>query len=138
MSTRTRKDWGYPPHTLSIYAGDELLAKYKNVGFEKVYASKDNMFFVGVSNSGIPGTAFVIFDAQGNLLRELKHPFLPHAMYTSRSVTIMRVWYDGEDPEVEFNVRDGHLIGISIRGSNNQKYDLLEPDLGFREAAPKR
>src|SRR5688572_33508631 len=66
------KSQAWPPHTLSIYAGDQLLAKYKNVGFDKVYASNDNKFFVGVSNSGIPGTAFVVFDAQGNLLREEK------------------------------------------------------------------
>ncbi|HEV2296835.1 MAG TPA: hypothetical protein VGR35_23545 [Tepidisphaeraceae bacterium] len=132
------KSQHYPPHTLSVYVGDELLAKYKNVGFDKVYASKDNKFFVGVSNGGIPGTAFVVFDAEGNLLREEKHRFLPRALYTSQSVTVIRVWYDRENPNVEFDVRDGRLLAVFIRGSNNQRYNLLERDLGFREVPAER
>lgn len=129
------RNQGFPPHTLSIYAGDRLLAKYQNVGFQKVYGSKDNKFFVGVSNSGIPGTAFVVFDAEGNLLREEKHRFLPHALYTAQSVTLMRVWFDEKSPDVEFDIRDGRLMAVLIRGSNGQRYNLLERDLGFRETA---
>jgi hypothetical protein len=132
------KDQGFPPHTLSIFTGDQLLAKYKNVGFEKVYSSMDNRFFVGVSNRGIPGTAFVVFDADGNLLREEKHRFLPYELYTSQSVTLVREWYDEKNPDVEFDVRDGRLAAVFIRGSNKQKYNLLERDLGFREVPADR
>jgi hypothetical protein len=132
------KDWGWPPHTLSIYRGDELLAKYRNVGFKKVYASKDNRFFVGVSNHGVPGTAFVVFDAEGNLLREEKHRFLPPGLYTKQSLVIWQHWYDEKNPEVQFDVTDGRLVRVFIRGSNQQKYDLLKRDLDFREKANER
>jgi len=125
---------GYPPHTLLIYRRGELVAKYKNVGFEKVYASADNRYFVGLSNWGIPGTAFVVFDAEGNLLREQKHRFLPDGVHTVRSVTVRRVWYDAEKPAVEFGVEAGRLVSVKVRGSNGQRYDLLAPDLGVRQA----
>jgi hypothetical protein len=127
------KNQGYPPHTLSIYSGDELVAKCQNIGFEKIYASDDNKFFVGVSNSGIPGTAFVIFDADGKLLREEKHRFLPRELYTARSITLVRAWFDEENPDVKFEVSEGRLSAVFIRGSNKQKYNLMEPDIGFRE-----
>ena len=132
------KDRGSPPHTLSIHAGDQLLARYRNVAFDRVYASKDNKFFLGVSNGGIPGTAFVVLDAEGNLLREEKHRFLPHALYTSQSVTLVRVWFDEKDPGVEFDVRAGRLAAVFIRGSNGQRYNLLERDLGFRQVPAGR
>jgi hypothetical protein len=129
------KDWMWPPHTLLIYRGEELLAKYRNIGFQKVYASKDNRFFVGVSNKGVPGTAFVIFDVEGNLLREQKHLFLPPGLYTEQSLAIIKHWYDEKNPEVQFDVTDGRLVSVFIRGSNKQKYDLLKTDLGLREKA---
>jgi len=132
------KDQAFPPHTLSVYGGGQLLAKYRNVGFHKVYASKDNKYFVGLSNSAIPGTAFVVFDAAGNLLREEKHDFLPHAMYTFRSITVLRVWFHEKNPDVEFDVQDGRLVGVFVRGSNNQKYNLLQRDLDFREVGVDR
>lgn len=128
-----RKSQGFPPHTLYIYAKGQLQAQYKNVAFDKVYTSEDNQFFVGASNTGIPGTAFVVFDAKGNLLREVKHRFVPPGMYTSQSITLIRRWFDEADPNVQFLIRDDRLVGVSIRGSNKQTYDLLKPDFGFRD-----
>src|SRR5688572_26743637 len=61
-----------PPHYVTIYAGDTLVARYKNVGFEHLYASKDKRFFVGLSNTGLTKTAFVVFDREGHLIREVK------------------------------------------------------------------
>ena len=72
------KGSAFPPHMLSIYAGDQLLAKYKNVAFQRVYASNDNKFFVGLSNHGIPGTAFVVFDAQGTRVARTRNR-VPHS-----------------------------------------------------------
>lgn len=130
------KDQQFPPHTLSIYRHGELVAKYPNVGFDQIFASPDNRFFVGLSNSGIPGTAFVVFDANGNLLREEKHRFLPAAIYTRRSLTIDRTWFDSDNPEVEFDVHEGHLRGIDVRGSGKRKFGLLEWDLGVGSGDP--
>jgi hypothetical protein len=131
------RNWTYPDHTLFIYLDVELMARYRNVAFEQIHASKDNEYFVGLSNRGIPGTAFVIFDAKGNLIREEKHRFLPTAIYTSRSVTLSRVWFDSAKPEVEFKVEPNRLAGILVWGSNKQRYDLLRADLGFNPNAAR-
>lgn len=125
------KDQFFPPHSLYIYKGEQLLAKYNNVGFDHVYASKDNKYFAGVSNFGIPGTAFIVFDADGNLLRELKHSYLRKDVYTSRSPTITRTWIDEESPDIEFVLQNNRLEAVLIRGSNKQKYDLLKEDLSL-------
>jgi hypothetical protein len=131
------KNQSFPPHVWSVYLDGAPVARYPNVGVQKVYASEDNQFFVGLSNHGIPGTAFVVFDAQGNLIREQKHRFLPSAMYTSQSVTLVRTWYDADKPDVAFDIKDGQLKGVSVSGSNKQRYDLLKADLGFSTSAPR-
>jgi hypothetical protein len=126
-----RKDQAFPPHTLSIYLRGKLVAKYQNVAFDKIYASKDNRFFVGLSNGGIPGTAFVLFDSQGKLIREVKHRFLPKGIHTDGSVTLSRIWFNEKEPAVEFKAEGDYLEGVFVRGSSGQRYNLLEPDLGF-------
>ena len=125
------RNQSYPDHTLFIYLGGQLMAKYRNVGFDQIHASNDNEYFVGLSNSGIPGTAFVIFDARGNLIREQRHRFMPMGIYTTMSVTLRRVWLDLEKPEVEFKADKDRLLSLLVLGSNKQRYDLLRPDLGY-------
>ncbi len=126
------KDQSWPEHTLSIYLDGKLMAQYKNVGFEQIFASPDNTFFLGVSNSGIPGTAFVIFDKEGNLIREEKHNFMAMSIYTEISVTLDRQWYDAKNPTVEF-VSDGKRLGkVLIRGDSGKTYNLLYRDREYR------
>jgi len=126
------QDQSWPAHTLSIYLGDELMARYKNVGFEQIFASPDNKYFLGVSNSGIPGTAFVIFDREGNLIREEKHNYMAMTIYTEISVTLGRKWYDPKNPGVEF-VTDGRRLGkVLIRSHTNKTYNLLYRDREYR------
>lgn len=121
----------YPPHALFIYLDGLLMAQYKNVGFTDIHPSHDNRYFVGLSNTGITPSAFVVFDADGNLLREVKHEHMPERIYTARSPTVFRWWFDREKPDVQFEVVRGRLSGVRVTGSNGQRYDLLAPDLGF-------
>jgi hypothetical protein len=122
----------YPPHTLLINLDNELVAKYQNVGFKTLYSSTDNQYFVGLSNGGIPGTAFVVFDAKGNLLRELKHNHMQLDMHTLRTVTLVRHWFDDENPAVEFELGTHGLRSVWVNGSNGQLYDLLSANLNFK------
>jgi hypothetical protein len=126
------KDRGFPPHILSVYADGALAAKYRKVGFEHLYVSKDKRYFVGLSNEGIPGTAFVIFDAEGNLLREVKHAHMPYGIYTDTSVTLIRKWFEAQRP-VKFKVEEGRLVGVLVWGTRVKQYDLLQADLGFED-----
>ena len=138
LETDARKNQQFPDHKLSIYLGGELVARYRNVAFDQVHASADNRYFVGLSNRGIPGTAFVVFDADGNLVREVKHRFMPDSIYTERSVTLARVWFDGKDPAVEFKADRGRLHAVSVRGSNGTRFELLMPDLGLKDHERKK
>ncbi|MHC4166307.1 MAG: hypothetical protein ACYSWQ_05065 [Planctomycetota bacterium] len=118
-------------HAIKIYLNEELMALYRNVGFKEIYASEDNQFFVGVSNSGIPGTAFIVFDNKGNLIREVKHGYLGNDLYTMMSVTIIREWYNKDKPEIKFDIQNNRLHDIEINGSNGLRYKLLRPHLGL-------
>lgn len=121
----------YPDFILSIYLAGQLTAKYRNVGFDQLCPSPGNEYFVGLSNKGLPGTAFVVFDKHGSLIREQKHQFADSRIYTSVSVTLIREWYDNKNPGVQFEEDGGHLRRVWVKGSTNQRYDLLDRKLGL-------
>ena len=98
-----RKDQQHPAFYLSIYREDNLEAKFKGVYFEDIYASDDNQHFIGLSNDGLPGTAFVLFDGRGNLIRIQNHEY-PLFDYCEMSVTRSRKWY-AESPAAEFKYK---------------------------------
>ena len=125
------KNQSWPEHTLLIYFLSELMAKYKNIGFQQVFASPENRYFVGLSNTGIPGTAFVIFDQRGNLIREEKHRFMNNSIYSKQSVTVLQEWYHEEDPQVEFLLSGKHLDKIIVNSSSGKRYNLLYHDYKY-------
>lgn len=126
-----RKDTQYPDFILSIYLGEEMMAKYRNVGFEDLFPSPDNEYFLGLSNSGLPGTAFVIFDKRGRLIREEKHQFVDPSIHTSMSVTLHREWFDKKHPDVQWEFHMQRLGRIWVNGSSGNRYDLLDRTLGL-------
>ena len=127
QTTDARKDRQYPDFLLSIYVKDELLAKYKGVSFQKLFASPDNSRFVGLSNRGLPGTAVVVFDNKGNLLLEVKHA-LAAFDYCDESVTLVRRWYDEEKPDVQFvpDEKYGGYKEIKVRDCRGKSEDLIK------------
>lgn len=127
QTTDARNDSQYPDFLLSIYFKDELLAKYKGVSFQKLFASPDHSRFVGLSNRGLPGTAVIVFDNKGNLLLEAKHG-LAAFDYCDESVTLVRRWYDEDKPDVQF-VSDetyGGYKEITVRDCRGKTQDLLK------------
>lgn len=127
QTTDARKDRQYPDFILSIYFKDELLAKYKGVAFQKLFASPDNSRFVGLSNYGLPGTAVVVFDNKGNLILEAKHG-LATFDYCNESVTLVRRWYDEDKPDVQFvpDEKYGGYKEITVRDCKGKTEDLLK------------
>jgi hypothetical protein len=126
LTTDARKDRQYPDFVLSIYAKDKLLAKYRGVAFQQIFASPDGSRFVGLSNQGLPGTAVVVFDNKGNLLLEVKHRFAAFD-YCDESVTLIRKWYDEDKPDVQFipDEKLGGYKGITVRDCKGNTSDLL-------------
>lgn len=92
----------FPHYEIQIYRGASLEATIKGVSFEFVFADPKNHFFVGLSNSGLPGTALVFFNASGKILRLIEHRnFRPK--YCRKSVTLLREWVHPEDPDLRFH-----------------------------------
>ena len=42
------------------------------------------------------------------------------------SVTLLRLWYDAEKPDVNFEVVDGALLGVTINGADGKRVSLLD------------
>jgi hypothetical protein len=137
-----RRNRRYPDYSISIFRKDELRALYRGVSFEHIAASRNNDFFVGVSNKGLPGTAVVIFDQDGNLRTEIKH--IPIFEYCKKSSTIHRVWYDENDPDIRFEYYEkrglGNRIGsiktvslVDCKGERRDLIELLDQAMGIAE-----
>ena len=110
---------------LLIYKNDTLLSKYRNVTFTDIFASPDNKYFLGVSNFGIPGTAYVIFDNEGRLIKEVKHVY-SDLKYSSYSLVLAREWYDKDNPDVEFHSNQWRLRSLQINSSSGERIELLK------------
>ena len=131
----------HPDFSISIYRAGELRALLRGVSFEHIAATKDNGFFVGVSNSGLPGTAIIIFDADGNLKVEIKHNF-SNLKYCRKSITLDRIWYFSDAPDIVFEYfsesSNYHEVGdvefITIRdceGNRRNLFELIKQALGL-------
>jgi hypothetical protein len=123
-ATDARKSTQLPEFHVKIYEGKHLLAHFPGMNFEHLVASPDEKLFVGLSNDGIPGTAAVIFTRDGRL-RFLAVHGLAEFDYCEKSITLVRRWYDGENPNVRF---DGpkETGGITVRDCKGQQIPLLE------------
>ncbi len=116
----------YPDYIIDIYNKDKLVAKYRGISFQHIAASKNNDVFIGISNDGLPGTAFVVFDSKGNLRIEAKHYMFP-LQYCDESVTRFRVWYDNENPNLHFIYSDSdEFEDIVLNGCGGKEIKIIE------------
>lgn len=96
----------YPAFSVSVYGkspqGETLLARYPGEHVNRFYANPENTYFVGLSNTGIPGTAVLVLDATGRLIIRAHHTDML-LDYCDVSVSIVREWYQHEDPQVRFD-----------------------------------
>lgn len=115
----------FPEYTLKVYRGEKLLGEHEGVGFTEVFADKENRYFLGVSNEGLVGTAWVVFDRDGKIIRQKKYADAsPPLKYCQRSITVVRQWYDEKQPEVEFKVEAGNLKEVSVRSCEGKRIAL--------------
>ncbi len=115
----------YPDYIIDIYDEDKLVAKYRGVSFQHLAAS-NNGVFIGISNDGLPGTAFVIFDSKGNLKVEAKHNMYPFH-YCRESITRVREWFDDDNPKLRYVYsEDGEFDDIIVNGCNGKEIKIIE------------
>jgi hypothetical protein len=120
--TKTRPS---PEYSLKIYQGGKLLAEHKDVGFTEVFADPENGYFLGVSNQGLVGTAWVLFDRDGKILKQQKHGDIKTPLkYCLMTITVVRQWYDEKQPEPQFKVEAGQLKEVSVRNCEGKRISL--------------
>ncbi|MFZ1546855.1 MAG: hypothetical protein WAT12_07105 [Candidatus Nitrotoga sp.] len=126
QTTDARKNRQYPDFIVTIYSKGVLRAKYRGVAFQKLFPSPDNTVFVGLSNRGLPGTAVIVFDRDGNLRLDVKHNVAKFD-YCEKSITLQRKWFDEDNPSVEFvaDEKDGHYKSIRVRDCRGNTSDLF-------------
>ena len=121
------RDDQYPEHTTSIHLKNKLVGKHDGVGFQKVFASPDNVYFLGLSNRGLVNPAFVVFDRNCKI-----HKIQPHdpkkVHYFVASKTLIRKWSDVDEPNPTFHVVNGKLQDVRIRAFNGSRISLLIPE----------
>jgi len=123
--------------SISIYCKEKLKAKLEGVWFERIFPSPKFDYFLGVTNTGIPGTAFILFSKYGMLLREVKHDFLDFIPYCGQSLVCDRTWYNDKNPGVEFVFDEGGLSKVFINGCDGKRYNLFDRILFHRSADGK-
>ena len=109
---------------MRIVKGSNVLATINGVGFDILAASPKANLFVGLSNSGLPGTAAVVFDADGRLLLYVGHGDARFD-YCEESITIDRVWHGSETKDIQFE-DEGWVGGISLLDCHGNRVNLLK------------
>ena len=107
---------------VKVYQDGRLQAQYASIGFEELIASPDGSLFIGLSNSGIPGTAVVVFGRHGNLLLHVQHD-VARFDYCDETITIIRDWYSEGENSVQFGAG---LADISLLDCRGKRVNLLD------------
>ena len=125
LTTDARADQVSPDFLFEVFKGDAVVARIPGISFDSLFASNDNRVFLGVSNSGVPGTAVVVFADTGRLALLADHG-LAEFDYCTKSVTLERVWFDEADPNVRFQLDDKQPDpGIFIRSCRGHDIEIL-------------
>lgn len=114
----------YPDFILEFYVKGKLQAKYRNVHCDAIFQTPNKEYFVGLSNRGVPGTAYIILDRSGNLIREVRHDFFDFVEYCCCSIKINRTWVNIEKPDIKIYPTMGGQV-IEVAGCNGKRYNLL-------------
>ena len=115
--------------TLKIFKKDKLVGKYFGVGFTEIYASQDNVYFLGISNLGIWEPAYIVFDSDGAVLAYQRHSS-GKIKYYEKSVIALRQWTAHDNQDVKFEIVDGKLRGVSVMDTSHSciSLDLMPLD----------
>lgn len=110
---------------LSCSRGSEALFVVNDFA-DHIAASGDGRYVVGLSNRGSEN-AFWIRDASGKILHRKTHsPEFPGGLHYCRiSISNVREWFDAKNPNVRFQVKDGELVQVTVRGCDGRDLQLL-------------
>jgi hypothetical protein len=110
---------------MKIVKGSNVVTTLNGVGFQTLAASPKENLFVGLSNGGMPGTAAVVFDAEGRLLLYVTHGTAQFEYCDESIMGVIRVWHGSEAKDIQFENEDG-VGGISLLDCRGNRVKLLE------------
>jgi len=117
-----------PVFRMQVYDKGRLLLQMNDTFFDSFFASPNKKAFVGLSNSGWPSSAVIIFDNRGRILL-LAHHGRARFDYCSETSTFIKEWYDAKDAQVRFphfNLMEEKIAGITLRDCHGETIDLLD------------
>lgn len=126
QSFDSRKDPMSPEFKLKMWEKGRLLLSLNDMIFDDIYPSPDREMFVGLSNSGWPGSAVIVFDRRGRVWFTANHG-MSEFDYCAETSTMLKEWYDGKDPGVQFQERmlaADDILGISLRTCKGERVNL--------------
>jgi len=123
----SRHNPGSPEMNLQVYVKGQLKLLLNDALFEQFFPSPDGEVIVGLSNSGWPGSAAIVFDTRGRILLLSDHQSA-NFDYCFMTSTFGREWYDARDPQVRFPDGPGvlGLDGITVRSCKGNAIGLVE------------
>ncbi|MTW12751.1 hypothetical protein GM658_19265 [Pseudoduganella eburnea] len=131
QSFNSMKDPMDPEFKVRVYDKGRLVLQLNDAAFDAFFSSPDGGAFVGLSNSGWPGTAVIIFERRGRILLLAEHG-LARFDYCGETATFVKDWYDSKDPQVRFppfklggEGRD-RTPGITLKSCHGETIDLLD------------
>lgn len=120
------RDQMFPSFSIDVVTAGKLVGRYGGISFEYIQATDDNKVFVAISNGGLPSTALIVFDADGNIRVLLDHRVDDYRFeYCDESVTLVKEWFDSSDPELTF-VQDDLGDDVHIRSCGGEMLSLRE------------
>jgi hypothetical protein len=128
QSFDSRKDPMGPEFKLRMWDKGRLLLSLNDVAFDKIYPSPDREVFVGLSNSGWPGSAVIVFDRRGRIWLVANHG-MSEFEYCAETSTMLKEWYDGRDPAIRFAERSlaaDDLLAISLKNCKGERVQLWD------------
>lgn len=128
-----------PEFKVRVFKNDKLLLQLNDAYYENFFAAPNQLLFIGLSNSGWPGTAVIVFDDRGRILLLADHDASKFA-YCKETSTMLKQWYDDDNPEVQFQIPDaskGIAPSIMIRDCNGKMVNLLDTVLNANARGEK-
>jgi hypothetical protein len=113
---------------LSCRRGANVLFAVKDFA-DYIAVSEDGAFIVGLSNRGSEN-AFWIRNSHGDILNRKTHSLGPYnwhgVHHCAESTSNVREWFDANDPRVRFQIANGKLIQVTVRGCDGRDAQLVK------------
>ncbi|MYM21075.1 hypothetical protein GTP46_00225 [Duganella sp. FT135W] len=139
QSFNSIRDPKSPEFKVRVFKGDKLLLQLSDAFCGNFFAAPNQLLFVGLSNTGWPGTAVIVFDDSGRILLLADHNAAQFD-YCEETPTLLKQWYDDKNPEVQFHLPNaGKEIkpSISVRDCRGGTVDLLDAVLNANARGEK-